>query len=161
MPEALVDVRVGLCGWTVSQASYVRRFPVVEVQHTFYEPPAEAVLARWRAQVPADFEFTIKAWQVVTHESNSPTYRRMKRPLPESAHGQVGAFRTTPEVLAAWERTLECARLLRPPRCYSSARSASARRPPTSDGCATSCPRWSGRPGGCCGSRVATGRRRC
>ena len=37
----------------------------------------------------------------------------MKRPLPESAHGQVGAFRTTPEVLAAWERTLECARLLR------------------------------------------------
>ena len=113
MPEALVDVRVGLCGWTVSQASYVRRFPVVEVQHTFYEPPADAVLARWRAQVPADFEFTIKAWQVVTHESNSPTYRRMKRPLPESAHGQVGAFRTTPEVLAGWERTLECARLLR------------------------------------------------
>lgn len=113
MPEALVDVRVGLCGWTVSQASYVRRFPVVEVQHTFYEPPADAVLARWRAQVPAAFEFTIKAWQVITHESNSPTYRRMKRPLPESAHGQVGAFRTTPEVLAGWQRTLECARLLR------------------------------------------------
>jgi uncharacterized protein YecE (DUF72 family) len=74
----------------------VRRFPVVEVQHTFYEPPAEAVLARWRTQAPASFEFTIKAWQVVTHESNSPTYRRLKRPLPDSARGQVGAFRTTP-----------------------------------------------------------------
>ena len=48
-----VDVRVGLCGWTVSQAAYVRRFPVVEVQHTFYEPPADAVLASWRAHVPA------------------------------------------------------------------------------------------------------------
>jgi uncharacterized protein YecE (DUF72 family) len=108
-----MDVRVGLCGWTVSQASYVRRFPLVEVQHTFYEPPANAVLERWRAQVPARFEFTIKAWQVVTHESNSPTYRRLKRPLPDSARGQVGAFRTTAPVLAGWGRTLECARLLR------------------------------------------------
>ena len=107
-----MDVRVGLCGWTVSQAAYVRRFPVVEVQHTFYEPPADAVLARWRAQVPADFEFTIKAWQVVTHESNSPTYRRLKQPLPPEARGEVGAFRTTPPVLDGWQRTLECARVL-------------------------------------------------
>jgi uncharacterized protein YecE (DUF72 family) len=108
-----VAVRVGLCGWTVSQASYVRRFPVLEVQHTFYEPPADAVLARWRTSVPTDFEFTIKAWQVVTHESSSPTYRRLKRPLPADARGQVGAFRTTPPVLAGWRRTLECARVLR------------------------------------------------
>ena len=108
-----MDVRVGLCGWTVSQASYVRRFPVVEVQNTFYDPPADAVLTRWRTQVPADFEFTMKAWQIVTHESNSPTYRRLRQPLPDSAHGRVGGFRTTPEVLAGWERTLECARILR------------------------------------------------
>jgi uncharacterized protein YecE (DUF72 family) len=107
-----VNVRVGLCGWTVSQASYVRRFPLVEVQHTFYEPPSDAVLARWRAQVPAGFEFTIKAWQVVTHESSSPTYRRLKQPLPDSARGLVGAFRTTPPVLAGWRRTLDCARVL-------------------------------------------------
>jgi hypothetical protein len=75
-----VDVRVGLCGWTVSQASYVHRFPLVEVQHTFYEPPPDAVLSRWRAAVPDGFEFTLKAWQLVTHESGSPTYRRLKRP---------------------------------------------------------------------------------
>lgn len=54
-------VKVGLCGWTIAQASYVHRFPLVEVQHTFYEPPADALLARWRAGVPRDFEFTIKA----------------------------------------------------------------------------------------------------
>jgi uncharacterized protein YecE (DUF72 family) len=110
---ARVDVRVGLCGWTVSQSSYVQRFPVLEVQNTFYEPPSDAVLTRWRTQVPDDFEFTIKAWQVVTHESTSPTYRRMKRPLPDDARGQVGAFRTTPAVLEAWQRTLDCARTLR------------------------------------------------
>ena len=62
--------------------------------------------------MPASFEFTIKAWQIVTHESNSPTYRRLKQPLPDSARGQVGAFRTTPAVLAGWQRTLECARVL-------------------------------------------------
>ena len=108
-----MDVRVGLCGWTVSQAAYLRRFSLLEVQHTFYEPPSDSLLTRWRAQVPADFEFTIKAWQVVTHESGSPTYRRLRTPLPDSARGQVGGFRTTPPVLAGWQRTLECARLLR------------------------------------------------
>jgi uncharacterized protein YecE (DUF72 family) len=92
---------------------YIREFPLVEVQHTFYEPPSDALLAKWRAAVPTRFEFTLKAWQVVTHESGSPTYRRMKKPLPESARGQVGAFRTTEPVLAAWQRTLECARVLR------------------------------------------------
>jgi uncharacterized protein YecE (DUF72 family) len=107
------DARVGLCGWTISMERYVREFPLVEVQHTFYEPPADSLLARWRAAVPTRFEFTLKAWQVVTHESGSPTYRRMKKPLPESARGQVGAFRTTEPVLAAWARTLECARILR------------------------------------------------
>jgi len=106
-------VRVGLCGWTTGRAAYVRRFPVVEVQHTFYEPPADALLARWRAEVPAGFEFAIKAWQLVTHESGSPTYRRLKQPLPAEHRGQVGAFRTTAPVLQGWTRTLECARVLR------------------------------------------------
>ncbi|MCU1399459.1 MAG: hypothetical protein JWN62_2568 [Acidimicrobiales bacterium] len=105
-------VRVGLCGWTMSMSAYVRHFPLVEVQHTFYEPPADALLHQWRAEVPADFEFTIKAWQVVTHESGSPTYRRLKHPLPDEHRGQVGAFRSTPPVIAAWKRTLECARIL-------------------------------------------------
>ena len=106
-------VRVGLCGWTVSQSSYVRRFPVVEVQHTFYEPPADAVLARWRAQVPADFEFTIKAWQLITHDASSPTYRRLRAPLTDLDRAAVGGFRTSPIVLGAWERTLQCAAILR------------------------------------------------
>jgi uncharacterized protein YecE (DUF72 family) len=106
-------LRVGLCGWTISMAAYVRTFPLVEVQHTFYDPPNDALLSRWRADVPPEFEFTIKAWQLVTHESSSPTYRRLKRPLPESHRGAVGGFRTTEPVLQAWERTLECARVLR------------------------------------------------
>lgn len=94
-------------------ANYVSLFRLVEIQHTFYEPPGDELLRRWRAAVPHRFEFTIKAWQLVTHESSSPTYRRLKRPLPEQHKGEVGAFRSTPPVLQAWQRTLECARILR------------------------------------------------
>ena len=106
-------VRVGLCGWTMSMSRYVRQFPLVEVQHTFYEPPSDQLLMRWRSSVPPSFEFTIKAWQVVTHEANSPTYRRLKRPLAPELGPLIGAFRLTDPVLEAWVRTLECARILR------------------------------------------------
>ncbi|MCU1602601.1 MAG: hypothetical protein JWO22_3310 [Frankiales bacterium] len=108
-----MDVRVGLCGWTVSLRTYVERFPLLEVQNTFYEPPADALLLRWRKAVPPSFEFTMKAWQVVTHSGASPTYRRMKKPLTAEERAEVGAFRSTPPVLRAWQRTLECAALLR------------------------------------------------
>jgi uncharacterized protein YecE (DUF72 family) len=111
--STMTDVRVGLCGFTMAFDDYVREFPVVEVQQTFYDPPSITLLQKWRAEAPTNFEFTLKAWQLVTHEGTSPTYRRLKRPLPEADKGRVGGFRTSPPVLRAWERTLECARALR------------------------------------------------
>ena len=110
--DATRALRVGLCGWTIARSAYIRRFPLVEIQHTFYEPPTDVVLDRWRLEVPLGFEFTIKAWQLVTHQSTSPTYRRLRRSLPDEHRGQVGSFRSTPPVLQAWDRTLECARIL-------------------------------------------------
>ena len=92
---------------------YVREFGVVEVQQTFYEPPRDATLRRWRAQAPPGFEFTLKAWQLVTHDATSPTYRRLRRPLRPDERAGCGSFRDTPIVREAWQRTLECARLLR------------------------------------------------
>jgi uncharacterized protein YecE (DUF72 family) len=111
--SAMPEVRVGLCGFTMAFADYVREFPVVEVQQTFYEPPRDATLLRWRRQAPPGFEFTLKAWQLITHEASSPTYRRLRRPLSAQERSACGSFRTTPVVLEAWSRTLECARLLR------------------------------------------------
>jgi hypothetical protein len=110
-------VRVGLCGWTFSMSAYVRRFPLVEVQHTFYDPPRDALLSRWRAQSPPGFEFTVKAWQVVTHESSSPTYRRMKVPLArEDRGGRWAPSRSRrPLCCGRGKRTLECAPVLRAP----------------------------------------------
>lgn len=104
---------VGLCGFTMAMGDYARYFPVVEVQHTFYEPPSEAVMRRWLAAVPPAFEFTLKAWQLITHESKSPTYRRLKRPLDERERASCGGFRDTAIVRAALERSLHCVKLLR------------------------------------------------
>ncbi len=92
--------------------SYAQRFEVLEVQQTFYEPPREATLRRWRAGVPPAFEFTIKAWQLITHEAKSSTYRRLRTPLSAEERTQVGGFRWTPIVSRAWETTLSCAATL-------------------------------------------------
>jgi uncharacterized protein YecE (DUF72 family) len=105
--------KVGLCGFTMAMDDYPRHFPVVEVQQTFYEPPSALVLRRWRAAMPPGFEFTLKAWQLITHESKSPTYRRLKRPLDEQERASCGGFRDSAIVRAALERTLDCAKLLR------------------------------------------------
>lgn len=50
---------------------------------------------------------------MITHPASSPTYRRLKTPLPESGKHAVGAFQPTGEVWRAWEATLEIACALR------------------------------------------------
>jgi uncharacterized protein YecE (DUF72 family) len=102
-------LRVGCCGFPMAQAAYYKHFSLVEVQQTFYQPPRIATLERWRAETPEGFEFTLKAWQLITHEPSSPTYRRLRMVIPTGKHGRYGAFRPTPEVFAAWQCTLGCA----------------------------------------------------
>ncbi|WIN00176.1 DUF72 domain-containing protein [Actinoplanes oblitus] len=109
----MTPVKVGLCGAGMALASYTQRFQVLEVQQTFYEPPREATLRRWRTSVPSEFEFTVKAWQLITHEARSSTYRRLRTPLSAEERTEVGGFRWTPIVERAWETTLECAAILR------------------------------------------------
>ncbi|MDQ1709167.1 MAG: hypothetical protein QOG49_552 [Frankiaceae bacterium] len=107
-----MDVRVGLCGASMALPAYADAFRVLEVQQTFYEPPREATMRRWRAAVPPWFEFTIKAWQLVTHESRSATFRRLRTTLTADERALAGSFRWNPVVRRGWDTTLECARLL-------------------------------------------------
>jgi len=107
-----VDLRVGCCGWPVGRAVYSRRFALVEIQETFYNLPRPGTAVRWRAGAPEAFEFTLKAPQLITHEPTSPTYRRLRTPLPEGARPRYGAFKPTAEVHAAWRATAELARVL-------------------------------------------------
>jgi uncharacterized protein YecE (DUF72 family) len=105
-----VNLRVGLCGFTVSMKTYALHFPVVEVQNTFYDPPPDATLKKWRTATPASLEYTIKVWQLVTHAANSPTYRRLKSGL--TAGQEPGFFRDSPTVEQGWQRSLHCASVL-------------------------------------------------
>ncbi len=109
-------IKTGCCGFRLSQAEYTARFPAVEVQQTFYQPPQVKTLERWRAEAPPDFEFTVKAWQLITHEARSPTYRRLKRVLTETEKLESGSFRPTAIVREAWEVTLACADALKATR---------------------------------------------
>ncbi len=109
-------IKTGCCGFRLSQAEYTARFPVVEVQQTFYQPPQLKTLERWRAVAPPNFEFTLKAWQLITHEARSPTYRRLKRALTETEREEAGSFRPTAIVQEAWEVTLACAEALKATR---------------------------------------------
>lgn len=107
-----MQVKVGLCGYTIGAAAYFETFGVVEVQQTFYDPPAPATLERWRAQAPPSFEFTMKAWQVITHAGTSRTYRRLKSPFTDAQRSEAGGFRCNDTVMAAWKTTLACAKRL-------------------------------------------------
>ena len=106
------QVKVGCCGFRMARAEYLTQFPVVEVQQTFYQPPRVKTLEGWRAEAPDDFEFTLKAWMLITHEARSPTYRRLKRELTEQEREQCGSFRPTPIVSEAWDVTFKCAEAL-------------------------------------------------
>jgi uncharacterized protein YecE (DUF72 family) len=108
----MAGVRLGLCGWNGSQRAYFEEFDCIEIQSTFYNPPAVPVARKWRAAAPPGFQFCIKAWQLITHTAASPTYRRLRTPLPANERDSVGSFRQTDQVWQAWQRTLEIARAL-------------------------------------------------
>ena len=103
-------LRVGLCGFTIGAATYFETFDTVEVQQTFYEPPAKLTMDRWRAQAPPDFVFTIKAWQLITHRASSTTYRRLRTEINRE---EAGAFQVNATTMHGWKVTRDCARLLR------------------------------------------------
>ncbi|MEV5208571.1 DUF72 domain-containing protein [Micromonospora sp. NPDC053740] len=47
-------------------AYYARQFPLVEVDATYYSPPAEATARLWAERTPAGFTFNIKAFSLLT-----------------------------------------------------------------------------------------------
>jgi len=105
-----VEIKVGCCGFPGGMAAYFKNFSLAEVQKTFYRPPRLETVRRWRDKAPREFEFTLKAWQVITHPASSPTYRRagIRIDKPENC----GFFKPTEEVREAWNTTLEVARAL-------------------------------------------------
>ena len=77
-------ILVGTCGWSykdweghfypkgVSAGDYLsyysERFPVVEVDSTFYGSPRPQMVQGWRDKTPEPFKFSLKVPQTITHE---------------------------------------------------------------------------------------------
>ena len=101
------NAKVGCCGFARGLKEYFSCFGLVEVQQTFYKPPKLETAVRWREQAPSDFEFTLKAWQLITHPSSSPTYRKAGIKIPPEKGERYGFFKPTEEVREAWEKTRE------------------------------------------------------
>lgn len=73
-------IRIGTAGWSIPKGCadafagegshlkrYARRFPVVEINSSFYRPHKPATYARWSASVPAPFRFAVKMPREITH----------------------------------------------------------------------------------------------
>jgi len=54
-------------------AHYARHFPLVEVDATYYAPPAEQSARLWAERTPRDFTFNIKAFSLLTGHPTKPS----------------------------------------------------------------------------------------
>ena len=74
---------------------YASRFPVVEVDSTYYFPPSERNSVLWIERTPKDFTFNIKAYSLLT---NHPTkrdslYAEVKEALPDEVKEKARVYR--------------------------------------------------------------------
>lgn len=104
-------MKVGVCGFCKSQKEIFEKIGLLEVQKTFYTPPLEKTAEKWRKKAPDTFEFTVKAWQIITHPASSPTYKRLTRSFGNPDH--YGFFQPTKEVFDAFDAIIVVADLLK------------------------------------------------
>ncbi len=105
-----IQVKVGCCGFPIARSKYYKKFKVVEVQKTFYKPPRSSTLGKWREEAPKDFEFTVKAWMVFTHDPRSPIWRKTGMPRDDD----YGLLRPTEKNMKEWNNFTEIIKPLEP-----------------------------------------------
>jgi uncharacterized protein YecE (DUF72 family) len=94
--------RVGCAGFPMKLSRYFETFGLVEVQQSFFDPPTERALARWRKGAPEGFVFTMRAWQLITHPPTYPGYRRIRRTWDQAARLRFGSLQYTEQTRWAW-----------------------------------------------------------
>jgi len=93
-------------------AYYARQFPLVEVDSTYYAPPAEQTVKLWAERTPAGFTFNVKAFSLLTgHPTKVAALYKDLRPETDksSVYPRDLDPKTTDEV---WERFLSALRPL-------------------------------------------------
>lgn len=108
----MLTIKIGCCGIRTTRRKYFETHKIVEIQQTFYKIPSKETLKRWRSEAPKDFEYAIKAWQVITHSPSSPTWRKAGIKVPEHVKDKYGLLRPTKENFDAWNKVIEAAEIL-------------------------------------------------
>ena len=85
---------------------YASKFPIVEVDSTYYTPPNERNSELWAQRTPAGFTFNVKAYSLLTqHPTRTASIYKDLR--PEAAKANVYAKDLDPKVVdQVWERFL-------------------------------------------------------
>ena len=87
-------------------AHYATQFPLVEVDSTYYSPPAESTATLWAQRTPPGFTFNIKAFSLLTgHPTKvSAIYKDLR---PETDKRNVYPSDLPPDAIdAVWDRFL-------------------------------------------------------
>jgi uncharacterized protein YecE (DUF72 family) len=111
-------------GWYPPEAStparrlqfYASRFPLVEVDATYYALPAEQTAASWAARTPAGFTFNVKAFSLFTqHPTRIAALPADLRPAAQQAGKDPVYLRQVDPAVAdqAWDRFLAALEPLR------------------------------------------------
>lgn len=87
-------------------AYYAEQFPLVEVDATYYSPPAEQTVTLWAQRTPHDFLFNIKAYSLLTgHPTKvSSVYKELR---PQTSKRAIYPTDMEPRAYEqVWERFL-------------------------------------------------------
>mgnify|MGYP002628937302 CR=1 FL=1 len=68
-------------------AYYAERFRTVEINYTFYRMPTPELTAKWRAQAPEGFRYTLKAPKRITHQQRLVDCKDSLAMFVDSARG--------------------------------------------------------------------------
>jgi len=88
---------------------YATRFPLTEIDSTYYAPPAEQQARLWAERTPEGFRFDVKAYSLLTGHPTRPRslWRDLREQLPDdiAAKRNVYATHLEPDALdEAWRR---------------------------------------------------------
>ncbi|MBP7703674.1 MAG: DUF72 domain-containing protein [Caulobacter sp.] len=100
------DVRIGTAGWSIPKAvadafpmggtglqRYAARFPIVEINSTFYRSHKPTTYARWANDTPDDFRFAMKCPKTITHEARLKGCDQLMARFLGGAEALGGKFR--------------------------------------------------------------------
>lgn len=75
---------------------YARRFPVVEVDSTYYYPPTQRLAGLWTERTPDDFRFDVKAYSLLTQHpaSADSVWEDVRESILEEHRGKKRVYLT-------------------------------------------------------------------